>query len=80
MAKNYYEEYNAKASDKYYNDIMKNYTYDHCAWAKGYQSRKCPVQISEYKGKFGKGYTVHKSTTASNQYHIVEYWIKKEEH
>lgn len=69
--------YNAKQTAKMA-EIERTCKYHHCSWARGYQSRKRPVQIAEYSGRFGKGYVVHKATTNSNQYHYIEYWILKE--
>ena len=50
----------------------------HTASAKGYISRKIDEVVSEYNGKFGRGYKVEKPRWDTTNYHTVEYWIVEE--
>lgn len=65
-------------------DIVKmlledGYEHHHSASAPGYMSRLTPAKIEIYKGRFGKGLIVHSPSWRSNQYHNVDYYLRREE-
>lgn len=47
----------------------------HEAWAKGYISRRSEGYVERYSGKFGKGFTIHRPSWQTTNYHNIEYWI-----
>lgn len=49
----------------------------HWAWQQGYIGRNGEEKIEEYKGRFGKGYKLHESTTQSTYYHPITYYVEK---
>lgn len=48
----------------------------HVSLANRYHSKKA-VTINEYNGKFGKGFTVERTSARSNNYHDIMYYILK---
>lgn len=55
-------------------------TYHHSALKAGYVSRKSDGYVTSYRGRFGTGYLVHKPNWKSSNYHIVDYYIKEDNH
>lgn len=49
--------------------------YDHCAYARGYVSRKYHGYVERYFGKFGFGIRVHTACWISSRYHHVLYYV-----
>lgn len=57
---------------------MNNCVFHHSALCRGYVSVKATEGIvTEYKGRFGKGYKVKRHNPNSTQYCFVEYWVEK---
>lgn len=43
---------------------------------RGYISRKLAAEVSNYKGKFGRGLMICKPRWDSTTYHHCEYWLE----
>lgn len=54
------------------------YYHHHSAYHRGYVSRRSDGIVTEYNGRFGKGYIVDCPNWKSTQYCIREYWIERE--
>lgn len=54
------------------------YRLHHSATQKGYISRKTKGCVTDYLGRFGSGYIYHRPLYNGTQYHMIEYWVKKE--
>lgn len=54
--------------------------YHHTATVPGYVSRKAGTEIiTQYKGRFGRGFIVHRARCDSTRYHDGAYYIFKED-
>ena len=59
-------------------DVKATCTYHHTAAYKRYVSRKEAGVVSDYKGKFGEGYTIDCPRWDTTNFCWREYWIKKD--
>lgn len=50
--------------------------YHHMSTRRGYISRKLAAEVSNYKGKFGRGLMICKPRWDSTTYHHCEYWLE----
>ncbi len=58
--------------------IMKECTFHHSAYYRGYVSRRLTIgYIKPYQGRYGSGYKIYKPNWGSTRYSVVEYWIYK---
>lgn len=59
-------------------EVKATCKYHHTSTFSGYISRKCKGIVSQYEGKFGKGYTIDRPNWDSSRYSYREYWIEEE--
>ena len=63
-------------------EIMRKngYIYHHTAIHPRGISKRSPVsaEVHPYEGRFGIGYTVHRSKEGSDNSHYVDYWVKED--
>ena len=59
-------------------EIKRTCKHHHTATFRGYVSRKSEGIVSEYEGKFGKGYIIDLPNWDSTRYAYRSYWIEEE--
>lgn len=55
--------------------INEGYIFHHEALERGYISRKEPPFLTNYTGKFGKGYKLHIPCFNGSNFHIIQYFV-----
>ena len=77
---NYYNGYTMK-TEKELADFIKlreleGYKLLHTAKASGYISRLVAAYISEYSGRYGMGFVIHRPRRDTSGFHDVQYLVK----
>lgn len=76
----YFQSYEIKSkkelADFIENRQLEGYKLLHTAKSSGYISRLVTAYITEYSGRFGVGYVIHRPRRDTSGYHDVQYLVK----